>query len=1484
MDRNREARRGTMTSVNGVLPRRRQRGSGLRDSPEENGALEMQETTRLRDRGSRKERDRDRSSRSKRRRGDRLMHGSHGEEGDESSEESVDEEEDDDEEDASVAVRLPAPTTPTTNASMQSQQLRKGFPAKPARPPGTGSWKVAEEMIGAPIPRKARSSSVKRSQECWVSGGEQVHRQTSTSPTRPSPSSTAPVSPSSSNASVRKKIKPISGAKHRPPKTSKASSSSIQEIEIEVAEVLFGMTRHVPPKQESINHDLKEANGLGSEVKSRISSPTPISSPLATSQPAANLALNSVLLTTAALKKKRPRMRFDEESPTSPPSSFPPPAASVSSETALLQSAGDKVDTSTNSEKKAAFPAVENGGAVGNPALSIESSALVTSAKVLEAAVKPEDKLASDPMAKEETNVPKETPGANLGVNLDEPPTTKSDLVSESQREEKFSIDLMVSSKSSSLAPPPGKPPLETETASGCAAERKPVKMEMVPKPELAGVDGEKVDKSSKTEDGAGGFVDEKLTAEDMELNKQAVKERNPYHLHDLENPDRDVAGPSKHQAQKQPPRAHRADSRIEKAVKFLLYHLFSQWTGAPNLCRLTPPLSSLYAPSITDILCLQSFLSSQIRPKRCSTHCYIAQNIHYHQQIARLNPFWASAAGAGSLYGPKQYNINSVTLSESAILGSPLPGSLPGRSLGSVQEKGGLSSSSYSTLSNKDKGNSAANPLIDSQRKPPLLPPSSQPGSSSNMLAPALIFPLNQQQAAASPAAAASRSGAAKLTSGNVNAAQSSPPTNNGTASSMSFNYPGLPSNEAQYLAFLQNNGYPFPIPAHVGGPPPFRGANPAQAAMPFYNLSFYPQMIHPSQLRQQPPPPPSSQQPGHSPQGHQNQSNSSGSSSSQKQQHSQQSQRILSTARGNPFPHSRQLDSEAGCEDPPSTADSRGLQHQKSIYNQKVVMPVHSQNFALISPAPAAASSNNEKQHQQQLPQQTQNQVMKMDLTPSQAFAMSFASFAGAGEAAAHGVDFSSMAQNALFHGLPEAARHGYHVSAAAAAAVHAAQQQRKRPEEAKSASELANLSTGGEEGKVTSANNKVAVNTQQHSLTFSRAETDPQISSILNNSTVPRPSGLPGTPPAVPNPSSQQQVLQMQRQLQQQQQQRAKPSSSPQSNVSLYPDRLPGGGSNSSKFPPALAGFPPALIPNNSSTQSPQWKSSVRPVISSSVPAGAPSPSAPSAKNQIPLHHQQIRSQHQTQISFGVSPAKVPGGTSAGTGNAASLSSSPTVMVGSPQNSVSKSSGGSPLSSSGAKQGPSPSPVPPVLPYQKQQLGKNSPSSSSNTPLPATSRNMPSILGNPHFSSGQNSSSKAQIPQHQPIKQQFPQAQFFFSNPYVQSQASQPDATLAPSASGFFQQHQRRSSDQQQQQNSTGMLSVSPSSLAAADPLNAAAAASAGGKVPSPATTLLQHTPAGAPHPLMTAAATAFPYIHTMQSVSLKPSAEQKPAAGR
>lgn len=159
------------------------------------------------------------------------------------------------------------------------------------------------------------TACTKRPHESWASSatgggvfasGEQIHRQVSPASNLASPSPPAPTSPSSSNVSARKKmvrpssqnlffiflfsltnffffdLKPL-GTKQKPlpPKSSsgKLSSSSpvaaVQdEIEIEIAEVLYGMMRMplaAASKQEPSGGE--EGAKAAADVKSRASSP-----------------------------------------------------------------------------------------------------------------------------------------------------------------------------------------------------------------------------------------------------------------------------------------------------------------------------------------------------------------------------------------------------------------------------------------------------------------------------------------------------------------------------------------------------------------------------------------------------------------------------------------------------------------------------------------------------------------------------------------------------------------------------------------------------------------------------------------------------------------------------------------------------------------------------------------------------------------------------------------------------------------------------------------------------------------------------------------------------------------------------------------------------------------------------------------------------------------------------------------------------------
>ena len=111
--------------------------------------------------------------------------------------------------------------------------------------------------------------------------------------------------------------KPISGAKHRPPKISKSASLSQDEIEIEVAEVLYGMTRQFESLPEQDSHKLEARDvdgGSGNETKSRVSSPSSMS-PSPAALPSSNLHSIPTPLPTIGLFCT-PNRSFSSVSPT----------------------------------------------------------------------------------------------------------------------------------------------------------------------------------------------------------------------------------------------------------------------------------------------------------------------------------------------------------------------------------------------------------------------------------------------------------------------------------------------------------------------------------------------------------------------------------------------------------------------------------------------------------------------------------------------------------------------------------------------------------------------------------------------------------------------------------------------------------------------------------------------------------------------------------------------------------------------------------------------------------------------------------------------------------------------------------------------------------------------------------------------------------------------------------------------------------------
>ncbi|XXG56477.1 hypothetical protein AAC387_Pa03g3872 [Persea americana] len=1508
MDRNREARRGTTTTTANGLSRRRQRNSsGFKDSPEEDGAAELHETTRLRDRGSKKERDRDRdrdrSSRSKRQRGgERLLHESNREEeGEESTEESVDDEEEEEEyEDAAQFHH------------------RKSFPTKAVKP--ILPWKVPDEMT---VPRKARSVSAKRSHECWISGGgsngrEPIPRQASTSPARPSavgPVPDAPVAPPSSNASARKKMKLIR-TKNRPPKVSNGASIQESEIEIEIAEVLFGMTRQVqsPSKQESASSQkFKSRDSIGSSIDAKSGESSSIAISQTAIDPSSVLQQNSNPSAIAPMRKRPRPHKSEEEIPAT--ASFTALDASYAAKIEADQSA--KVGISSPKSDTHMFAAVENG--CGSVSVDLGSS---LPPEMPQDSVKTESTLVAvsdDPDGqfgigtRDKTVLPaEETPCAKVeDPDLEDTKTTKMEAPSiasaDYPQEEKFKIDLM--------APPSEKSsPLRDEIPD----LEKPLALdaEPVPKEEIKKADEEKEEQI--VEEGEVGLTEKTGTiAKELKSEKQMIDEWIPDLKLDVEK-----------QVKKQPIKGTINEPKAEKPVQPAALPpqmTVASWSGRLPFGHMGPIPPHLPAVVARD----GSSIIVQPQPKRCATHCHIAQYINYHRQFARPNPFWPGIAGSASLLGTKPENIIDVPPTESVTSGNPLQGSSFGKDLSFMQDKGPGAIVGHTM---KDKSSPAIFTDID-QRKRLILQQVPQPASTNNISAPAFLYPLNQQQPAPVTQSRAVESvtntgNAASSSSSSDSIAGSAASSVSTSATTVSFNYANVPTNEAQYFAMLQSNGYPFPLPAHIGAPPLYKGSH--HPVVPFFSGPFYPpQMLHPSQLQhlQQPQSHSTAVQPGKH-----NTSKSRGSS--QKHQQQQQLQGCIGNTGGGishgfpnlkqcqqvqqnylPPPHSRQLESEIGNDHRPSTADSRVSHAQKSVFSHNFTMPIPPQNFTIMTPAALGGGNQSEKQQQQQ------SLKGGMELNHSQAFALSFATLDGAAASAAtpaSGLDFSSMAQNhVVVQSLPESARRWYQITPSAASSQAANEKNYLIKEEGKSFSDsiISSASREDERKMVT----KAATSTSK-SLTFSRPENDASVSTILGNSMVDSSSrtlndisasGNSSRPPSrsgAPLPSTttvtsnsqhhhqEQHPIQLQQQLQQQLAGRMK---SGLYSANVCSDQIT---SAMAKFPNAVSFLPQAFAQGSSPPQSAQWKASAK---AGTTPIPSSQASTQFAKSFFPQQQNRIQlcvpAAGQTQISFGVNTKLSTAGQQFPSNNL--FPSSTGGFVGSPHPSMSKSAGSSPNTTTCSKTGPNTIAMP-------SQPTKNTPSSSSCKSLPLNVGHVPSILGNSSVNAPRSSSVKPQQQllqnQHQQQQQHqsqkhfqqsqphFQQSQPIFSNFYMQTQPSQ--ASTTSTTSGYYQKRQSEQQhlQHQQQQNlsavsSTGMFSHCPppvkfSGPSTSEPMKATAAAAANNLIGLPPQGFL-HAPqfsnqsAGNLHLLMSA---TIPYIHSVP-VGLVQSAEQKPAAG-
>ncbi|CAL5086042.1 unnamed protein product [Urochloa decumbens] len=1577
MDRIRDSRRGGVSVAGGPPPRRRLRSNGGGGGGGGAGVGGPRD-----------------SPRSERRRGERLMlngggSGAGRDDADDTSDDSLGDDDEDAEEELapryqpsqrrspSTAPPPPSPPQPgggghhhSSSSSggggggynnhhhhhgQQQQMQRKGGGSNP-RSPIVG--KAVDEMIGVPVPRKARSASTKRSSHEWpVPGGGTSGGSAGTGDgsqiQRPS---SRPISPASASTAAppRKKLKPIGGGgsgggsgpapKQRPspspapsttppqpplPKISK-SPSFIQE-EIEVAEVLFGLTRQFPcpPKQES-NHKLEPRDAP--EAKSGNSSPAPSSSGVRPS--------DSASLSTIAPKRKRPRLvKYDEDSR---------PASPAKPELAEPSSRPEAPPASRSEGKTSTSAAAESGSSATPAAAQLEPSRepekIEDRSRSRDPELRPSESDRRDHRPESRTEPPAAPSGKLDGEattvgsearNGEATATTKIELASDGARQEKFCIDLM--------APPPGKLSPDRDGSSDPDADKKGLDSEI----DMLGRGNSEKKDGERTRRGLD------IDLEDQKMQRNPADEFMPKKLTlqlDLEKPSLgDEKSPSERR-QTQPP----AQLQQQKPSKSEVKHEKSAMPAVTPPMPIPvggwlssfPPFGYLGVPGLSaaglhpmDVkpgsssgLQHAALLPPPTRSKRCATHCYIAQFIQHQQRVAKMNSFWPPAAAAaaaaaanrsGPFFGARPFNMGVVPPTDAAsLLVNPMQGSYPVRAHTPMQEAKAppMATSPFQGSLSKDKALGNAASAESSQRKQPPAHETQQSAPMPNMLqGPAFIFPFNQQHAAAVAAANAANRAADGKSSGASIAMQPSASAHasaaNPGAAAMNLSFANLQP-DAQFLAILQNGAYPFQVAAHAGGPPSYRGMAPPGPAVPFFNGHVYSShMMHPSQ------------QQGAQQQSHQKNPMPSLSSSSQKHQ-PQQSQGLLgyapnanaAAAASNSQNYSgsnqrpvllpglthRQEGDKTG-QDGPSSDDKS--HPQKGGYEHNFAVPVHLPNFAMV-PAAQTAGGHGEKKlsehhhHQQQQPQVSRGQGMRIDLASSQPFVMPFGSI-GPPVSAPTGLDFSALAQNhAVFQSHQEAARHGYpQLNFAAAQSVQATQNkpQHQLTGETKSvAGDSSSTPNAGDSERKKSASTKYPGDSQQHSLSFTRTESKSYVPPFLGGSTNENSSrtlsligaespntfgmGSKSTGPSTPvsttaaasstisqqqqQQQQQQHFLQMQQkhqQLMQQQHHLNRPRSAAPStpnNAGGYPDRL------------NMASFQNMMYPAGATqggVQSPQLKASSgrgTPSSAATTPPAAPPSNLIVMKNSG-LHQQQAKVPgHQSQSSLSMSSSKMgPSLTNLSTGGGdLSRSSNAPVASGSPSNSVSKSTGGSPPATGSAKGVQQPVQLP-----SPQQSTKNpgSTSSSRSTPTNHFSMAMPSILGQqPNVSPGSNAGSKQQS--HMPpssLKQQqpFPQGHFFISNAYT----PQAPGAAGPAALGLYQKRPGDKAQQQAPHQQNAMPAAVGNNMKALHPpggfMHLASAAQSAG---------------GVPHSHMSAAQLTF---GAMQ-MPVKPSSDQKPAAGK
>ncbi|XP_045796213.1 protein TIME FOR COFFEE-like isoform X2 [Trifolium pratense] len=937
-----KTRRSSIASINGFL-KRKHRNITLRDSSEEE-TVELKEVPSKRGRNH----DRDSLNRSKRR---RSSH-SYGDEGERSTEERFGNELDDHARDAGLS-RICLPNT-TSFVSDQNHR-RKFTPAK--SPP----LKRTDEMIGVVVPRKARSASVKRTQESWISGGggeKQIFRVNS-----PGRRSIEPSASPSKSVSVQQNMK----ATGEVGKTSELSSS---EMEIEIAELLYGL-------RTSKNHD-----SSSQKVEPTINHNT----------------------STDAEKNKSKDCNSTEE---------------------LARVQGEK-------------PAGV-GSHHGNATCHEKGSSEVPKEDIGEDKVNSGAGFGGDSADGRPLST---TWGLQSCSNLeadkqDSASTREMSIVPEdkTQRVGKFDIDLM--------APPPTmlSPKGNDLSRGNLTSEIK----KLAPDLEMSKA-------SIKVEDKVEMLVTvEKVPEEIEDTAKMAVfKDKLDVLKHYLEMPNNDIKINNKLEEQdryKEQPTAL-SNPKMEKIDHSSSAPLSAVVSGPPSslspigsmimIGRYTPPLQTAVKTSKTTGSSTTTqhvdFALSESQPKRCATHYRIARNI-LHQKFTKMNPLLPAIIGSGSLCATKTNNVNCLISAESMVVNKQsqkhLPSSDQSSDQNGTQEKGLAATGDHNLTATK--GSNYVNPVHKMQF---VLQQGPQPGSTGNLVhGPAFLFSQASVAAATNQAGGVNSPNNASSYNRSQSSVAGSPCTSStlpAAATAMSFSYPQFSANNSPYATIVHNNGYSFPISTNsLGATAAIRGASSAQTTHILGGPLHSSQIFHPLQHPQQHPhllgvqpsyltAQTSSSSSSHM-QSHGAQLNGNNILNSTSAERQSQKQQTLQSR-----PHKQET--EVNEKNVTSVANLTSYP-LKNLQGQNYTIPVQPVNFSFKPCATSDIVGGNSGNFGDK-----QQQVSKggVEVVPSQAFAVSFASFNGTNLPS--NLNFSSMKQNPLvIQSLPDVARQGYQTASA-------------------------------------------------------------------------------------------------------------------------------------------------------------------------------------------------------------------------------------------------------------------------------------------------------------------------------------------------------------------------------------------------------------------------------------------------------------------